>query len=185
MASISESDDGVPRAKRRRSDGGASNSDNDVSIPMATYDGCTRWRQNERAGRQEAPLAAHCAEAASDAKCACGFVICQRCKAAQEVNYDVWQSCNACENVYACSRCLDPDDCVLRSCEGGCDEKFCNECWSSCEACSKKLCASCGTGFDGNRYCEDCYADMEERNEEYAEEQRALQSEVLGSNYYQ
>ena len=187
MASVSESDDGAPRAKRpRRSDG----SDDDALLPLPLTDpsyeeGCTRWREFEAVGgRFEAPRSPRCAKKASFmAKCACGAVICQRCDDAQEETGDVWKSCDGCARVYKCSRCLDEDDCALRSCDGGCDEIICDACRRSCEDCSKDLCESCGTDCDGNTYCEDCYDKMVARTQEYADEQRALQSEILGEDY--
>ena len=172
MASGSESDDSQIRS---------------LPISKAVEDGCTRWRQFEEAGGQdEAPRAPRCVEAASKAKCACGAVICKRCDYAQEETGDVWRSCEICEKVYACSRCLDQGSDVLKYCEGGCDTRMCEDCRSSCEDCDKLLC-NCGdycyTEVDGNKYCEDCYPKMVARTEEYYEEQRALWSEVHGEDY--
>ena len=181
--SESSDDDAAPRPKRpRRSDG----ADDDVLLPLndPSYgEGCTRWREYEAVGGTlEAPRSPRCCKKASSSKCACGAVICRRCDETQAATGDVWRSCDVCENVYACSRCLDEDDGALDGCSG-CGRPLCEDCRRSCENCGSPLCEGCGDDFDGNTYCHDCYGKMVARTQEYADEQRALQSEILGEDY--
>ena len=135
----------------------------EVEIDDAYWKGCTRWRQHEGAGDQkvEAPRAPHCVEAASDVKCACGVVVCQRCKAVQKMTGDqVWWSCNDCARTFACSKCLgslETSDGVLRGC-AGCDNMVCDECRTTCEGCGDTLCQG-GDCSMYNGHCESCYQD--------------------------
>ena len=192
MASA-EAVDGAPRAKRPRRGDGSEYEEPPLPLTDPSYfKGCTRWREFEAVGgRFEAPRSPRCTKEASFMmKCACGAVICQWCDEAQEATpAGVWRSCDVCDKVFACSRCVE-DDCVLRSCEGGCDleggRDLCEDCRSSCEDCDMVLCCDgddCYTEVDGNKYCEDCYDKMMARTQEYADEQRALQSEILGEDY--
>ena len=179
-SSSDDSDDAAPRPKRpRRSDG----ADDDVLLPLndPSYDeGCTRWREYEAVGGKfEAPRSPRCCKKASDDKCACGAVICRRCDESQAATGDVWRSCDVCEDVYACSRCLDQD---WHNCSA-CGTRMCEACSSSCEDCDKHLCPSCSTDVFGDAYCEDCYPKLVARNQDYADEQRALWSEVHGEDY--
>ena len=49
--------------------------------------------------------------------------------------------------------------------------------------CGKHLCPSCSTDVFGDAHCEDCYPKLMARNQDYADEQRALWSEVHGEDY--
>ena len=136
----------------------------EVEIDDAYWEGCTRWREHEGAGDQkvEAPRAPHCVEAASDVKCACGVVICQRCKeASRNTDGDVWQSCanENCARTFACSKCINSlhyNDGVLRGC-AGCGDMLCDECRTTCDGCDKTLCRGDCSMYNG--HCESCYQD--------------------------
>ena len=150
----------------------------EVEIDDEYWKGCTRWRQHEGAGDQkvEAPRAPHCVEAASDVKCACGVVICQRCKeASRNTDGDVWQSCanENCARTFACSKCI--NDGVLRGC-GGCGDMLCDYCRTTCDGCDKTLCRGDCSMYNG--HCESCYQDGRGRSRSRSRSGSSLEFEM-------
>ena len=155
-----------------------------VEIDDAYWEGCTLWREHEGPGDQkvEAPRAPHCVDAASDVKCACGVVICQRCKeASRDTDGDVWQSCanENCARTFACSKCLgslETSDGVLRGC-AGCGDNLCDECRTTCEGCGDTLCQG-GDCSMYNGHCESCYQDGRGRSRSRSRSESSLEFEM-------
>ena len=155
-----------------------------IEIDDAYWKGCMRWQQHEGAGDQkvEAPRAPHCVEAASDVKCACGVVICQRCKeASRNTDGDVWQSCenDNCARTFACSKCINSlhyNDGVLRGCRG-CGDNLCDECRTTCEGCGDTLCQG-GDCSMYNGHCESCYQDGRGRSRSRSRSESSLEFEM-------
>ena len=156
----------------------------EVEIDDAYWKGCTRWQQHEGAGDQkvEAPRSPHCVEAASDVKCACGVVICQRCKeASRNTDGDVWQSCanENCARTFACSKCINSlhyNDGVLRGC-AGCGDNLCDEFRTTCEGCGDTLCQG-GDCSMYNGHCESCYQDGRGRSRSRSRSESSLEFEM-------
>ena len=155
----------------------------EVEIDDAYWEGCTRWRQHEGAdGQTVEARAPRCTETASDAKCDCGVVICQRCKeASRNTDGDVWQSCENenCARTFACSKCLSSlhyNDGVLRGC-AGCGDNLCDECRTTCEGCGDTLCQG-GDCSMYNGHCESCYQDGRGRSRSRSRSESSLEFEM-------